>query len=177
MSLLHKLKNPALAAFLKDQHLPALFRHREFRLTEEFLRRELLAAEGEDEEVPQLELSLQNGYAEVRGVVKKRLMPQIPFSVRLRIQGVEFNPMAKRIHLAVEELKPLDLDWITRRLVERVPFLSYAAGRITVDLERVPRLQAPLAARIKGVRMADFFTLKELHLRPGEAVGRLGVML
>ena len=176
MSILHKLKNPTLTAFLQDQHLPSLFRHREFHLTEAFLRRELLT-QAADEEIPQLDLTLHDGYAAVSGIVKKRLMPQIHFSFRLRLVGIEFNAMAKRLHLAVDEVNPLDLEWVTRRLVERVPFLSYAASRITVDLERVPRLAVPLACRIKGVRVANFFTIKELHLRPGEVVGRLGVTL
>lgn len=176
MSLLHKLKNSTFSAFLQDQHLPGLFRRREFRLTEAFLRRELLTQVA-DEEIPELDLELHDGYAEVRGVIKKRFMPQLAFSLRLRVVGVEFNAMAKRLHLAVDDVKPLDVDWITRRLVERVSYLNYAAGRISIDLDRMPRLEIPLAYRIKGVRVADFFTIKEIHLRLGEVVGRLGVTL
>ena len=175
-SILQRLKNSPLAAFLQDQRLPELFRHREFRLSEAFLRRELQAMAA-DEEVGPLQLFIHDGRIEVRGVVKKRLLPPIPFGVTLRLAGVEFNAMAKRLHLAVEEVKPLDVDWITGRLVARVPFLSHGAGRITIDLERVPRLHLPLTCRIKGVRVADFFTIKELRLKPGEVVGRLGVTL
>jgi hypothetical protein len=176
VSILHKLKKTALTAFLRDQRLPELFKSREFRLSEEFLRREFLA-QAVDEEITALHFAVHDGYAEIRGAVKKRLMPQISFSFKLRVAGIEFNAMAKRLHLTIDDIKPLDLEWITRRLVERVPFFSYSAGRISIDLEGVPRLAVPLGYRIKGVRVADYFTIKELQLRPGEVVGRLGVSL
>jgi hypothetical protein len=176
MSILHKLKNPALAAFLRDQRLPELFRRREFRFTEEFLRRELFA-QVSDEEIHNLDLSVQDGFAEVRGAVKKRFLPAISFSFRVRVVGVEFNALGKKLHLAVEQVKPLDLDWVTRRMVERVPFLTYGEDRIMVDLERIPSLAASLSYCIKGIRVADFFTLREVALRSGEVVGRLSVTL
>jgi hypothetical protein len=61
--------------------------------------------------------------------------------------------------------------------VERVPFLAYRDGLLVCDLERVPRLDALLAHRIGAARVADFLTLRELSLRQGEIVGRLGVVL
>jgi hypothetical protein len=176
MSILHKLKNPVLAAFLRDQQLPELFRRREFRLTEAFLRREVFS-QATDDEILNLDLVVHDGFAEVRGAVKKRFLPTIPFSFRVRVAGIEFNSLGKRIHLAMEQVKPLDLDWVTRRLVERVPFLVYTEDRIMIDLERIPSLASSLSYRIKGVRVADHFTLRELTLRPGEVVGRLGVTL
>jgi hypothetical protein len=179
MSFIHTLKNlqnPTLAAFLRDQRLPELFRRREFRFTEAFLHREL-CAQACDEEILDLDLALHDGYAEVRGTVKMRLLPAITFTFRVRIAGMEFNVLGKRLHLAVEQVKPVDLHWVTRRLVERVPFLSYADDRITVDLERVPSLAGPLNYRAKGVRPADFFTLRDVTLRTGEVVGRLGILL
>lgn len=176
MSLLHKLKNPALAAFLRDQQLPELFRRREFRLTEAFLRREIFS-QATDDEILSLDLAVHDGFAEVRGMVKKRFLPAIPFSFQVRLAGMEFNALGKRLHLTVDQVKPLDLDWVTRRLVERVPFLAYAEDRIMIDLERIPSLAPSLSYRIRGVRVADYFTLRELSLRPGVVVGRLGLLL
>lgn len=177
MSIFDKLKNPALVELLKDQRLREIVTRREFRVSEEYLHREFISRAGDDE-VRNLALRFHDGFGELSGEVKKRLLPvAIPFSARFIIAGVEFNALGKRVHLRVDEVKPMDVDWVTKRVVERVPFLAYHDGLMSCDLEQVPRLDAILASRVGGKRVADFLTLKELVIRPGEMVGRLGVIL
>ncbi len=177
MSIFDKLKNPALLELLKDQRLREVVIRREFRVSEEYIHREFISRAGDDE-VRNLSLRFHDGFGELSGEVKKRLLPvAIPFSARFAITGVEFNSLGKRVHLRVEEVKPMDVDWVTKRVVERVPFLAFRDGLMSCDLEQVPRLDAILASRVGGVRVADFLTLKELVIRPGEMVGRLGVIL
>ncbi len=176
MSILDMLKNPALVEFMKDQRLRELVTKREFRISEEYLHRELLGAAG-DEELQGLTLKLHDGYGEIAGTVKKRLLPAIPFSARFRIGAVTFGPYEKKVHLAMEAVKPLDLDWVTRKMVERVPFLSWHEGKVACDLEKVPRLGDLLERRIGYRRASDLVTIKELVFRPGEIVARVGVVL
>lgn len=177
MSIFDTFRNPAIRDLLKDQRLKELLTRREFRISEEYIHREFISQAGDDE-VRGLALRFRNGFGELSGEVKKRLLPfAVPFSARFAIHGVEFNAMGKRVYLRVEEVKPLDLDWVTRRVLERVPFLDYRDGLLVCDLERVPRLDTLLAHRIGTARVADFVTLRDLSLRNGEIVGRLGVVL
>ncbi len=177
MSIFDTFRNPAIRGLLKDQRLKELLTRREFRISEEYIHREFISRAGDDE-VRGLALRFRDGFGELSGEVKKRLLPfAVPFAARFAIHGVEFNALGKRVYLRVEEVKPLDLDWVTRRVVERVPFLDYRDGLLVCDLERVPRLDALLAHRVGSARVADFLTLRELSLRDGEIVGRLGVVL
>lgn len=175
-NLLNKLKHPALAGLIQDQHLKELLIHREFRLSEEYLHREFIS-QAADDEIHSPELRFFDGFGEIRCQVKKRLLPAISFSARFTVQGVEFSSMGKRVHLRVEQVKPFDFDWVTRRFVEKVPFLSFSDGLLTCDLTRVPRLANLFSYQIKGFRVADLITLKELTLQDGEIVGRLGMVL
>jgi hypothetical protein len=177
MNILELLQNPALKEFMKDQRLRELITRREFRISEEYLYREFVSGAG-DEELQELSLTLHDGYGEISGTVKKRLIPMaIPFTARFSVRSVVFSALEKKVHLAMDEVKPLDLDWVTRRVVERVPFLSWEGGRVICDLEKVPRLGELLSRRIGSLRASDFVTLKELSFRPGEIVGRVGVVL
>ena len=175
--IIERLRHPALVELVRDQDLQRLLRRKEFRVTDTYLQREVLDRTV-DEELREVAIRFREGYGELQGKVKKRLVPvNLPFSVRFRLDGVEFNPMGKRIHLRIDEVKPLDLDWVTKRLVEKVPFLSCAGDRITCDLAKVPRLAGMLATELKGVRVVDFVTIRELALVEGALVGRLGVCL
>ncbi|KAF0221399.1 MAG: hypothetical protein FD174_537 [Geobacteraceae bacterium] len=174
---LDRLKNPALIELIKDQRLKEVVTRREFRVTEEYFHREFIA-KALDEEMQELSLRFFDGYGEITGKVKKRPIPfTIPFSVRFAVEAVDFTPKGKVLHLKVEEVKPLDLDWVTGKVVERIPFLSYREGVITCDLTKVPRLADLFAYQIKGVRLCDFLTVKELLLKEGEVIGRLGFIL
>lgn len=176
MGIFDRLQNPALLGLIRDQRLREVLARREFRISEEYVHREFISR-SEDEELRGLSLKFYDGHGEVRGEMKKRLLPAIPFSARFSVQGVEFNSMGKRIILSIEQVKPLDLEWVTKRIVEKVPFLAYHHGLLTCDLTRVPRLDAMLAYQVGGVRVADFVTLRELFLREGELVGRVGFCL
>ncbi len=177
MSIFDAFRNPAFRELLKDQRLKELLTRREFRISEEYIHREFISRAGDDE-VRALTLRFRDGFGELTGEVKKRLLPfAVPFAARFAIHGVEFNALGKRVYLRVDEVKPLDLDWVTRRVVERVPFLAYRDGLLVCDLERVPRLDALLAHRVGPARVADYLTLRELTLRDGEIVGRVGVVL
>lgn len=177
MSIFDMLQNPALIELMKDQRLRDLVTRREFRISEEYLHREFISG-AMDDEVQELSLRFYDGYGEIAAKVKKRLIPcAIPFSARFSVRSVVFGSYEKKVHLAVEEVKPLDFDWVTKRVVERVPFLSFEEGRVVCDLEKVPRLADLLAKRVKGVKVSDFVTLKELSFRQGEVFGRVGVVL
>jgi hypothetical protein len=176
MSIFDKLRTPTVAGLLKEQHLMELVTRREFRCTEEYVRREVTPRLADDE-IHCLDIAFRDGYGELTCQVKKRLLPAIPFSARFMVERVACTPWEKRVYLRLEEVKPLDFDWLTRRMVERLPFLSYADGAVVCDLMRIPRLAELFDYRVRGVRVSDFLTIKDLAVRPGLIVGRLGVVL
>jgi hypothetical protein len=176
MSILDRLKNPALTALIHDQRIKELVTRREFRLTEAYLHQEFIS-QAADEEIHNPLLKCCDGYAELSCEVKKRFLPAIPFSARFTIHGVEFSSFGKRIYLRVEQVKPLDLEWVTRRMADKVPFLEYGDGLLVCDLTKVPRLANLFACQVKGIKLADFLSLRELAVRDGEVVGRLGVII
>lgn len=177
MSIFDKLKNPALLELVRDPRLKDLVTRREFRVSQEELHREL-ADRAADEELQELRLTVGDGFLDISGRVRKRLIPfAIPFSARFSLHSLDFSPQAKAVHLRLEELKPLDLDRLTRKLTEKVPFLSFADGLVTVHLAKVPRLAGLFACQVGGVRPFDHIVLKELRFLEGEVVGRVGVML
>lgn len=177
MGIFDKLKNPALLELIRDQRLKELITRREFRISEEYAHRELVARV-EDNEVRKLSLRFREGFAELAGEVKKRFIPfPIPFSVQVALDGIEFTPQDKTVRLRVDRIKPLDLDWVTARVVERSGFLTYRDGIVACDLTKVPHLAPYFDYRVKGVQLADFLAIKELSIREGELVGRLGLCL
>lgn len=175
--LREKLNNPALAELVKEQSLKDLLVKREFHLSQSYLQREFLSRV-QDDEILEFSLGLFDGYGEVTGKMKKRLLPfAIPFSATFTIQGMEFSSTRKCVFLKLDQVGPIDLDWLTRKVVERIPFLSCNGNLITCDLTRVPRLAELFAYRVKGINPWDFIAMKELSLKEGEIVGRVGVVL
>jgi hypothetical protein len=171
------LKNPALLELIKDQRLKEIVARREIRVTEEYFHREFVSR-ALDEEIHELAMKFLHDYGEINGKVKNKLLPfSVPFSARFTVHRVLFSPQEKKIELAVEQVKPFDLEWVTRRVVEKIPFLSYADGIITCDLVKVPRLAEFFDYHLKGFRVCDLLIIKELLFREGEMVGRLGVVL
>jgi hypothetical protein len=177
MSFFSSLKTKAVLELISDPRLKELVTRREFRVSEEELRQELVTRVS-DEGIQDLAVSVGEGFLEISGKIKKRLLPfAIPFSARFSLHSLEFSPRNKAVHLKLEELKPLDLDWLTKRLVGKIPFLSSADGLITLHLVKIPRLTGLLTCQVKGFRPFDHIVLKELSFHPGEVVGRVGVML
>ena len=177
MTLFDKIKSSHLLDLVRDPRLKELVTRREFRISEEDLRRALLNR-APDEEVPELSVAIAEGFIEISGKVKKKLLPfAIPFSARFSLHSLEFTPRTKAVHLRLEELKPLDMDWLTRRLVEKLPFLSFGEGLVTVHLVKIPRLAPLLTSQVKGFHPFDHVVLKDLNFYQGEVVGKLGVML
>jgi hypothetical protein len=171
-----RLKNPALVELVKEQSLKDLLIRREFRLSQGYLQREFLVR-AQDDEMLELTLSLQDGYGEIAGKIKKRFLPAISFSAVFTIEGMEFSSARKCVFLKLDKVGPVDLDWLTKKVVERIPFLSCRGDLIACDLTRVPRLAELFAYRVKGINVWDFIALKELSLKEGEIVGRVGVVL
>ena len=171
-----KIKNPALAELVKEQSLKDLLTKRAFHLSQGYLQREFLNR-ALDDEIVEFSLSLCDGYGEISGKMKKRLLPALPFSATFTLHGMEFSSARKCVLLKLEKVGPIDLDWLTRKVVQRIPFLSCSGDLITCDLTRVPRLAELFAYRIKGLNVWDIITLKELSLKDGEIVGRVGVVL
>jgi len=177
MSIFDKLKSSALLELVRDPRVKELVTRREFRVSQEELHREFVTRAA-DEALQELALVVREGFLEVSGKVKKRLIPfAIPFSARFSLHSLDFSPHTKAVHLRLEELKPLDLDSLTRKVTEKVPFLSYADGLVTVHLAKVPRLAGLFACQVHGFRPFDHIVLKELRFHDGEVVGRVGVML
>lgn len=170
-------KKDEILDLVKDPRVKDLIVRREFRLTEEYLYEEVFD-KLRDEELTEIALTVGDGYAELAGRVKKRMLPfAIPFSARFSIHSVVFSQHKRVVNLKLEELKPLDVDALTKKLVEKVPFLSYADGLVTLDLTRVPRLADLFSYQVKGVRPLDFVVLKDVAFCPGAVVGKLGVVL
>lgn len=179
MSIFSNILNNKAAIFdlVKDPRIRELVTRREFRLTQEYLHEEFLGRLA-DEELTDLGLKIGEGFAELSGKVKKRLLPfAIPFSARFSIHSIDFSHKRKVVHLKLEELKPLDVDSLTKKLVEQIAFLSFDQGLVTLDLAKVPRLAELFGYNVKGIRPFDFVVLKDLALNPGEVVGRVGVIL
>lgn len=172
-----RLNNPILQELAKEQSLRDLLLKREFRLPETYLQREFVSR-ALDDEVQELSLALYDGYAEITGKMKKRLIPfPISFSGRLTIQGMEFSPARKVVFLKLDQVAPIDIDWLTKKVVQRIPFFDSLGDLIVCDLMHIPQLAALFSQRVKGYSVWDFITIKELSLKQGEIVGRVGVVL
>jgi hypothetical protein len=177
MSIFDKMKSAALLELVRDPRLKELVTRREFRVSQEELHREF-ASRAADEELQELALVVGEGFLEVSGRVKKRLIPfAIPFSARFSLHSLDFSPHNKAVHLRLDEMKPFDVDALTRKMMEKVPFISFADGLVTVHLAKVPRLAGLFACQVHGFRPFDHIVLKELRFHDGEVVGRVGVML
>ncbi|HEY6873339.1 MAG TPA: hypothetical protein VI298_11505 [Geobacteraceae bacterium] len=177
MSIFEKLKSTAFLELVRDPRLKELVTRREFRVSQEELHREF-ASRAADEELQELALAVGEGFLEVSGRVKKRLIPfAIPFSARFSLHSLDFSPHNKAVHLRLEDMKPFDVESLTKKAVEKVPFLSFADGLVTVHLAKVPRLAGLFACQVHGFRPFDHIVLKELRFHEGEVVGRVGVML
>lgn len=172
-----RLSDPAFMELVQEQSLKDLLVRREFRITQAYLQREFLN-KLIDDEIQEFSIVLFDGYGEIAGKMKKRLLPfAIPFSATFSIQGIEFSSARKSVFLKLDHVAPVDFDWLTKKVVDRIPFLSGTGDLIVCDLTRVPRLAELFAQRVKGISIWDFITLKELWLRKGEIVGRVGVVL
>jgi hypothetical protein len=172
-----RLRDPAFAELVKEQSLKDLLLKREFHIPESYLQREIVG-KALDDEVLELSIAIYQGYGEIRGKIKKRLIPfPISFSARFVIQGMEFSSARKAVYLKLEQVDPIDIDWLTKKVVERIPFLSCFGDLIACDLTRVPRLAELFAYRVKGLSLWDFITLKELNLKDGQIVGKVGVVI
>jgi len=178
MSIFDKMKNPVLLELIRDPRLKELVTKREFRLSQEELRRELENQVGGEESLQELALHVGDGFLELSGRVKKWPLPfAIPFAARFSLHSLEFTPRQKAVYLRLDEMKPFDVDALTKKLVEKVGFLSFADGLVTLHLARVPRLAGLLTCHVNGFRPFDHIVLKELTFTPGEVVGRIGVLL
>ena len=177
MSIFDLLKNPALLELIKDQRLKEIVTRREVRVSEDYFHREFVSR-ALDEEIQELSMRFLDGYGEISGKVKKKLLPfSVPFSARFELQRVDFTPKEKIIYLKIEEVKPLDVEWVTRKIVEKIPFLAYGDGVIACNLTQVPKLADFFGYHVKGIKVCDFLTIKELLFKEGELVGRLGICL
>lgn len=178
MSIFDKLKSTALLELIRDPQLRDLLTKREFRISQEQLQREFVSQTAHEQELEDLALIVGEGFLEISGRVKKRPLPfAIPFSARFSLHSLEFSVRSKTVHLKLEELKPFSLDSLTKKLVEKVPFLSFADGLVTVHLIKTPRLARLLTCQVKGFRPFDHIVLKDLRFHDGEVVGRVGVLL
>lgn len=172
-----RLNNPILQELAKEQSLRDLLMKREFRLPEGYIQREFVSR-AIDDEVLELSLAIYDGYAEINGKIKKRLIPfPISFSGRLTIQGMEFSAARKVVFLKLDQVAPIDIDWLTKKVVQRIPYFESLGDLIVCDLMGVPKLADIFSRRIKGLSVWDFITMKELSLKQGEIVGRVGVVL
>ena len=177
MKIFDKISNPLLKQFMQDQNVRDLLTKREFRITEEFFQRELVAG-SEDDEIRELEVRFYDGYGEITGKVRKKPLPfDIPFSARLSVLRVDFTPEGKYFLLRTDEVKPFSLDWVTAKIVGRVPFLSWRDGVVTCDLARIPNLAPMFGAEVKGIRPLDFVTLRDVTFQPGALVGRVKIVI
>lgn len=177
MKIFDRIKNPALAELVKEQNLKDLILKREFRITEAYIQREFVVR-AIDDDLPELSITLHDGYGLISGKMKRKLIPfAIPFSGRFSMQSVEFSRARKVLHLKLYEVGPVDLEWLTKKVVRAVPFLTYADNVVECNLMQVPRLAELFAYRVKGINPWDFITLKELSLEDGAIVGRVGVVI
>ncbi len=177
LKIFNKISNPLLRQFMEEQNLRELFTKREFRITEELFQRELVST-GEEDDIRELEIRFHDGYGEITGKVRKRPLPfDISFSARLTLQRVDFTPEGRYLVLKADEVKPFSLDWVTARIVGRVPFLTWQAGSIICDLARIPKLAPLFGASVKGVHPLDFVTLRDVTFQTGALVGRVKIVL
>ena len=168
MGIFDRLKNSAVVELIRDPRIRDLVIRREFRMSQEELRKEL--ANRADTELRELDVTIEEGFLEVSGRIKKKLLPfPIRFSAQFSIHSFEFSPRSKTVCLKVEQLKPVNFDWLTKRVVEKVPFLSFADGLVTVHLGKIPRLAGLLAYHIRGFRPLDHIVLKDLSFRSTES--------
>jgi hypothetical protein len=178
MSIFDTLKQSPLMEMMKDPRLRELVTRREFSISREELQREILSQTAGEEGLQDLTVQVGDGFLEISGRVKKRMLPfAIPFSARFSLHSLEFSPRSKTVYLKLEELKPFEVDSLTKKLVEKLPFLTFADGLVTIQLEKVPRLTGLLGCRIGNFRPFDHIVLKQLRFLEGEVTGKVGVLL
>ncbi len=139
MSIFDKLKQSGMADLIRDQQMKELLTRGEFRI-HRGVRPPRIPRHGCRRRYPR---SLPPLLRRPRRTVRhreKRLLPAISFATRFGIQGVEFGRMGKRIYLQLQEVRPLDLDWVNERIIGRVPFLDYHGSLIACDLPASPAL-------------------------------------
>ncbi len=177
MDVASLLGNTALLGFIKDQKIREIISKREFRLSEEYLHRELVNR-ATHEKVSDLALAIYDGYARITGKVKQwPVTVPVPFMVRFAVHGVHFSPDSKNVFLRVEEVRPHGGDLLLGKLSGRIPFITYEKGIVACDLTQVPQLGELFGYRVKGVKVMDYVTVREIELNEGELVARLGVSL
>lgn len=129
-------------------------------MSQDYFHRELIAR-AMDEEIHELSMKFYDGYGEISGKVKKKLIPfSIPFSARFGVERIFFTPKEKMIFLKIEEVKPVDVDFVTRKVVGKIPFLSYSEGTISCDLTRCPNCRNFLLITSMGSRSVTFSPLR-----------------
>ena len=178
MGIFEKIKKSGVLELIQDPRLIDLVTKREFRIGQEELRRELMTQTEGDEALQELSVTISEGFLVLAGKVRKRPIPfAIPFSARFTLHSMEFSPRNKTVHLRLEELKPIGFDSLTKKIVEKIPFLTFADGLVTVHLAHVPRLSGLLGCQVKGFRPFDHIVVKDLFFREGEITGKVGVLL
>jgi hypothetical protein len=178
MHIFDTLKKSPLMEMLQDPRLRELVTRREFTISRDELQREILSQTAGEEGLQDLTVQVGEGFLEISGRVKKRMLPfAIPFSASFSLHSLEFSPRSKTVHLKLEELKPFEIDSLTKKLVEKLPFLTFANGLVTIQLEKVPRLAALLGCQIGSFRPFDHIVLKRLSFMEGEVTGSIGVLL
>jgi hypothetical protein len=171
------LGNAPFWGFVKDQNIRELLTKREFRISEQYLHREFVSR-AESEKVRDLSLKIYNGYAEITGKLRQRLLSvSVTFLARFAMHGYEFNRNSKKVHLKIYGAKPMSGDLLLGELADNIPFLTCEQGIAVCDLTKVPRLSQVFGYHVKGMPVMDFVTIKELRLNEGEIVGKLGVRL
>ena len=99
---------------VKDPRVRDLVTRREFRISEEDLRKEFVSRVA-DEELQELDVVIGEG---IPGDLRKNeeeaaSVPSPVFGALLPAFPGVFPP-PQNVHLRLEELKPLDLDWLTK---------------------------------------------------------------
>lgn len=178
MNLLAALADPRLLEFMKDQRIQEIISKREVRVTDDYLQTQFIS-KAVGGEVDELALTFHDGHAVLAGkVTKKVVIPvTVPFSIRFSMKAVTFNKEEKTIRLNVDEIKPLDVDWVTKRIIEKLPFLTFEARQVTCDLTQVPQLAELFGYQVKGINVADLIAFRDMQIRKGELVGKVGLNL
>ena len=107
------------------------------RIHEKGLNEEIIKASEEKEEIKEFSIKFVPNELQLRGKVKKGMIP-LKLVIRLEIITFVFNNEQKRITLKINELKPsiLASDLFLGKLVgSRVPFLDYDSKKKIVDLD------------------------------------------
>ena len=102
------------------------------------------------EGIEDLTIEFAESTFQIKGSVKKMLIP-IQFYIELKPK----NANGRSLSFDIVELKPLNQDWIKKKLFNKPPVISYQDGVTTIDLNTFEKVKSIPVGTIKDFEIKN----------------------